>query len=75
MIESHSDHIIDWFRILVKEGQMSHTYVKILNFDNDGARSAIHAISMDKDGNLVDVPKNNRAFFMNERDRLIGFVE
>ena len=75
MIETHSDHFIDWFRIMVKENRMDHADVKVLYFETSGDRSTIHVISIDQNGNLIDVPKNYRDFFLDERNRLLGFSD
>ena len=73
MIETHSDHLIDWFRIMVKQNRMDHADVKVLYFETSGDTSTIHVISVDQNGNLVDVPKDYRDFFLDERNKLLGF--
>lgn len=75
LIETHSDHIIDRFRICVMEGELEPDEVSIAfcALSADSKSSHIHNLGMDKDGNLSNVPSGYRSFFMEETKRLLGF--
>ena len=76
MIETHSDAIIDRFRILVRTGLLAAEDVSILYFEpqkTDGVK--IHNISLDMHGNLEDAPPGYRDFFLAENDRILGFSD
>ena len=75
LIETHSDHLIDRFRIGVMRGDMEPEDLQILYFEkaSDGKSSKIHSIGVDKNGNLRDVPYGYRKFFLDETHRLLGF--
>lgn len=75
LIETHSDHIIDRFRICVMEGKLEPDELSIAYFalSADRKSSQIHNLGMDEDGNLSNVPSGYRSFFMEETKRLLGF--
>ncbi len=75
VIETHSDHLIDRFRICVMEGFLGPDDLKIVYFARHANRtySTTHSMSVDKDGNLLDVPSGYREFFTSEMRRLLGF--
>ncbi len=75
VIETHSDHIIDWFRILVTEGQLVASDVGIIFFERltkDKSATQLHQLSFDGSGNLRGQPQNYRQFFSEETARLLG---
>lgn len=75
VIETHSDHIIDWFRILVTEGQLAASDVGIIYFERlakDKSATQLHQLSFDGSGNLRGQPQNYRQFFSEETARLLG---
>lgn len=74
LIETHSDHIIDRFRICVMEGELEPDEVSIAYcaLSADGKSSRIHNLGMDEYGNLSNVPNGYRSFFMDETKRLLG---
>ena len=73
LIETHSEHLIDRFRIDVMRGNMEPEDLQILYFEkaSDGKSSKIHSIGVDKDGNLCGVPRGYREFFLKESRRLL----
>ena len=75
IVETHSDHVIDWFRILVKEGKIDHTDVAIIYFKSspdDSTASRMHQITLDERANLIGQPQGYREFFSQETARLLG---
>lgn len=75
VIETHSDHVIDWFRILVKEGEIDHADVAIIYFEtapDDTTASRLHEIALDQRANLTGQPQGYREFFSQETSRLLG---
>jgi len=76
VIETHSDHIIAWLRILVKEKVLEPSDVAIIYFERvpeDESSSYLHQISLDQHANLIGQPKSYRQFFSTETNRLLGF--
>ena len=77
LIETHSDHIIDRFRICVMDGQLEPDELAIAYcaLNADGRSSQIHNLGIDEDGNLSNVPSEYRSFFMEETKRFLGFQQ
>ena len=73
LIETHSDHIIRRLRICIMKKIIRPDEVQILYFEQKTDRLKIYQISVDKDGNLIDPPKNYGAFFLKESDDFLGF--
>jgi len=77
IIETHSDHFIDWFRIMVKENEIPHSDLTIIYFEEDPdnpSATCIYPITLDKVGNLVGNHDSYRAFFTDESWRLLGYA-
>ena len=74
IIETHTDHLVDRFRLCVREGVLRPEELSILYFERsgDGSESRIHSISVDSQGNVVDPPDSYREFFLEETERLLG---
>ena len=75
IVETHSDHVIDWLRILVKEKQMAPSDVTIIYFERlpgDPSATRLHRISLDQRANLSGQPRTYRQFFSHETARLLG---
>ena len=75
IIETHSDHIIDWFRILVTEERMAPSDFGIVYFErlpDDPSATRLHQLSVDGSGNLIGQPNDYRQFFSAETARLLG---
>ena len=76
VIETHSDHVIRWLRILVKEQQLSPSDVSIIYFESfadDQSATRLHQISLDSRANLSGQPRTYRQFFSLETAKLLGF--
>ncbi len=74
VIETHSDHLIDRFRICVMQGVLPPEALRIAYFQRnpDHNESKIHNICVDRDGNLAGEPPEYGTFFMQETNRLLG---
>ena len=75
IIETHSDHVIDWLRILVKEQRLAPSDVTIIYFErlpSDASATCLHQISLDQRANLSGQPRGYRQFFSHETARLLG---
>ena len=74
VIETHSDHLIDRFRICVMQGVMAPEALRIAWFQRDPNhnRTRVHNICVDPDGNLVGEPPEYGTFFTAETNRLLG---
>lgn len=75
LVETHSDHVPDWFRIAAMSGDIDPDDLGIVYFDNsnDGASTILHDIRVDDQANLIDTPPGFRRFFLDETERLLGF--
>ncbi len=75
VIETHSDHLIDRFRICVMKGVLAPADFRIVYFERnpESGESLIHNISVDRAGNLEGEPDGYRKFFLQETNRLLGF--
>ena len=75
IIETHSDHLVDRFRLCVMEQILRPEELLILYFEKDkgGSETQIHNILVDSQGNIVDPPDSYREFFLTETKRLLGF--
>ena len=76
VIETHSDHVVDWFRILVKEGILPPSDVAIIYFESlpgDASATQLFQISLDRHANLSGQPRSYREFFSVETARVLGF--
>ena len=75
LIETHSDYIIDRVRISVRKGLLKPDDVSVLYFEPSGSAVAIHNMTLDEHGNLLDAPRGYRDFFVKETDKLLGFAD
>ena len=75
LVETHSDYIIDRVRISVRKGLLKPDDVSILYFEPRGSAVAIHNMTLDEHGNLLDAPRGYRDFFVKETDELLGFAD
>ena len=75
VIETHSDHVVDRFRICVMKELLDPDDLSIVYFEpnTDGSSSTIHSISVDPQGNLHGEPTGYRKFFLQETKSLLGF--
>ena len=75
IVETHSDHVIDWLRIMVTEGDLAASDVSIVYFErlaDDPSKTRLHQLCLDGSGNLSGQPQNYRQFFSEETARLLG---
>lgn len=76
IIETHSDFVIDRFRLLIRTSKDKeiHKKINILFFESDENGNKVHTISIDKNGNYPDTqPQKFRDFFLQEGLTLLGF--
>ena len=75
IIETHSDYMIDRARVEIKKHNISPEDVSLIYMEPKGAHVKVHNIGFDAMGNLTDVPKSYREFFLKETDRLLGYTD
>ena len=75
MIETHSDFIIDRFRVCVRNGKLQANDLSILFFEANDTGVKIHSITVDEYGNIENAPPGYRSFFISEVDRVLGFED
>jgi predicted ATPase len=74
VIETHSDYLIDRFRLQVRKrnGQV-HKKTNVLFFETDGQTNKVTKIAIDKNGDYVgEQPQKFREFFLKEEMELLG---
>jgi len=72
IIETHSDYLIDRIRMDVRDHEyLTEDDVVVLFFDRTDGTVNVHPIYIDKNGNLIDTPKNYRQFFLEEERRFL----
>ncbi len=66
IVETHSDFIIDRFRMAFRKGRTNHS-AQVIYFDSgsDGLNAA-HEIEILRDGTLKNIPDGYRSFFVDE---------
>jgi len=78
IIETHSDFIIDRFRLMVRKSKKKdvHKRVNILFFETTEEGNKVTKIELDKNGDYPDdQPDKFRDFFFKEQLNLLGFGE
>lgn len=72
-VETHSDNLIDRFRMEAREGRVvKPSDISILFFERVGLDVSVHQITLDDLGNLHGAPPNYRKFFIDEEFRSLG---
>ena len=74
VVATHSDYLVDRVHMDIRDRKTSlkPTDVVILYFERVAGQATVHPISLDDQGNLVDVPRGYRSFFLEEERRLLG---
>ena len=74
VIETHSDYLLDRVRMEVRDGTsgLKPKDVSILFFERIGLDVKIHSLRIGKQGNIQDMPKGYRQFFMEETAKSLG---
>ena len=75
LIETHSDYMIDRARIEIRNGTISPDDVSLIYLEPKGRVVKVHNIRFDEMGEMVNIPKAYRDFFMKETVRLMGFED
>ncbi len=76
LVETHSDHVADWFRIAVMSKTIEPSELGIAYFHrtDDESSTVLHDIEVvDEEANLSEQPTYFRQFFLDETERLLGF--
>ena len=73
-VETHSDYIIDRFRVCYSDTEKAKTISsQVLFFERSDLGNRIHNILIDENGNYGDdQPESFRKFFINEEIRILG---
>lgn len=75
IVETHSDYIIDRIRQEVAAGRISADRVMVLYFHLESGRTVPHELSIDSEGNLLNVPPYYREFFLKEELNLLNWKD
>lgn len=72
VVETHSDYLVDRIRMDIRDRKILKAEdVIILYFERAGGKTTIHPIEIDEFGNLKNVPKGYRSFFLEEERRFL----
>lgn len=72
VVETHSDYFVDRLRVAVRDGTPPEN-VAILYFQHEGSSGTqVFPMSLDSQGNLLEVPYGYRSFFLDEERRFLG---
>ena len=75
IIETHSDAMINRARIEIMNKRIAPEDVSLIYLEPSGNSVKVHNIRFDEQANLLDAPNGYRGFFLNESDKLFGFIE
>lgn len=74
VIETHSDAMINRVRIEIMNKRIKPDDVSLIYLEPAGNSVNVHNIRFDEQANLLGAPNGYRDFFLNESDKLLGFV-
>lgn len=75
VIETHSDHVINWLNISVRENALDPSELSMIYFEtdeDDSSSTKLHQMKVDELGNLSGQPIGYRKFFTEETARFLG---
>ncbi len=72
IVETHSDNILDRFKIKIRKGELKSEDFSLLFFAPFRSNVDIQHIELDKRGDLINPPKKYRNFFTQETLELLG---
>ena len=75
VIETHSDSMINRARIEIMNKRIAPEDVSLIYLEPAGNSVEVHNIRFDEQANLLDAPSGYREFFLNESDKLLGFIK
>ena len=74
VIETHSDAMINRARIEIMNKRIKPDDVSLIYLEPAGNSVNVHNIRFDEQANFLGAPNGYRDFFLNESDKLLGFV-
>ena len=74
VIETHSDTMINRARIEIMNKRIASKDVSLIYLEPAGNSVNVHNVRFDEQANLLGAPNGYRDFFLNESDKLLGFV-
>ena len=74
VIETHSDAMINRARIEIVSKRIAPDDVSLIYLEPAGNSVTVHNVQFDEQANLMGAPSGYRDFFLNESDKLLGFV-
>ena len=75
IIETHSDAMINRARIEIMNERIIPEDVSLIYLEPSGNSVKVHNIQFDEQANLLGAPSGYRDFFLNESDKLLGFIK
>ena len=75
IIETHSDAMINRARIEIMNKRIAPEDVSLIYLEPSGNSVKVHNIRFDEQANLLGAPNGYREFFLQESDKLLGFIK
>ena len=75
IIETHSDAMINRARIEIMNKRIAPEDVSLIYLEPSGNSVRVRNIRFDEQANLLDAPNGYREFFLQESDKLLGFIK
>ena len=75
VIETHSDSMISRARVEIMNKRIAPEDVSLIYLEPTGNSVEVHNIQFDEQANLLGAPSGYRDFFLNESDKLLGFIK
>ena len=72
LIETHSDYMVNRARTAVRKGLIPADDLSLIYLESRKGRVHAHNILFDKEGDMIEVPKGYRDFFLKEMDDFLG---
>ena len=57
IIETHSEYLLNRIRLLLVNGELKPTDIRVLYFENDGVKSTVHDVEFTTDGQIRGAPQ------------------
>jgi len=74
LIETHSDYVLDKFRVQRANRKEVSTSSQVLFFYNRGSKNLVKSIKVNSDGGLINPPSNYRSFFFREEMKMLDLL-
>lgn len=71
IIETHSEYLINRFRLLIAQGKLSASDFQIIYLDKSSASQKVHHIDIDKSGTMINAPESFFETYYSDNKELV----